>query len=135
MALNYHRTFIAGLDAKTSTPSEVSHKSIKYGDYKVTSGMSIYTSCHRQATKAEVRSFSMAKNIAQKACKNIIQNDSNTREYLTPWAENLAEAQRKQMNDYWIVQISFNQFIMIKPTTIESEKLRKMNEQGEKIHL
>ena len=130
LSINYVRLYVPGLDAHTSTNAEVSHKSIKYGSHSVNSSMQTYTSCNKQATKAEVRAHEMAKEIAQKACKNIIQKDSETREYLTPWAENKTLIQRSQMNDYWIVQVSNTKFYMMKPTCKEADALSKMNDNG-----
>ena len=34
------------------------------------------------------------------------------------------------MNDYWMVQLSSSKFIMMKPKTIEFEKLKKMKANG-----
>ena len=112
MSLNHKRTFVPGLDQHTSTNAESGHYSIKYGDHKVTASMSTTKSCNIQCNKAEIRAEEMAKNFAQKASKNLVQEDSNTREFLTPWAEEMVCRQRSQMNHYRIVQVSKSKFLM-----------------------
>ena len=135
MTLNYHRIRVPGLEARTSSNSESGHKSIKYGDNNATAGMTMTTSCNRQVDKSNNRSEEMAKNIAQKACKNVVQKDCKTRTFLTPWAEQKLSQERKQVNDYWIVQLSSSKFIMMKPKTIAFEKLKKMDSDGNYMYL
>ena len=135
MSINYHRLFVPGLDARTSTIAEVSHRTIKYGDFNVGAGMTTTTSCNRQCTKTELRALKLQKEYAQIACKNVVQKDSQFRSYLTPWAAALAEEQFVLKNDYWIVQQSPTKFILMKPTTKKFEKLKKMNELGKQMIL
>ena len=135
MTLNYHRIRVPGLEARTSSNSESGHKSIKYGDNNATAGMTMTTSCNRQVDKSNNRSEEMAKNIAQKACKNVVQKDCKTRTFLTPWAEQKLSEERKQVDDYWIIQLSSSKFIMMKPKTIAFEKLKKMDSDGNYMYL
>ena len=132
MSINYHRLFVPGLDARTSTIAEVSHRTIKYGNFDVGAGMTTTKSCNRQCTKTELRSLKLQKEYAQMACRNVVQKDSEFRSYLTPSASALAEEQFILMNDYWIVQLSRTKFILMKPTTKKSESLKKMNEKGKR---
>ena len=46
--------------------------------------MSTVTSCNVQATKAKKRSKKMSKYFAQQVGRNPVQDDSDTRDYLTP---------------------------------------------------
>ena len=133
MTLNYHRIRVAGLEARTSSNSESGHKSIKYGDNNATAGMTMTTSCNRQVNSSNNRSEDMAKNIAQKACKNVVQTDCKTRPFLTPWAQQKLLKEKKHINDYWIVQLSSSKFIMMKPKTVEFERLKKMDNDGNYI--
>ena len=133
MTLNYHRIRVPGLEGRTSSNSESGHKSIKYGDNNATAGTTMTTSCNRQVDKSNNRSEEMEKNFAQKACKNIVQKNCKTRSFLTPWAEQKLSIQRKEMNDYWIVQLTSLKFIMMKPKTVEYEKLNKMDKDGNYI--
>ena len=124
------RLFVAGLEARTSTNAESLHYSDKYGFQSVNASMSATTSCNVMSNKAETRAKDMAKNFAQKASKNSVQEDSTSREFLTPWAEEFVVKQRSQQNDYWIVQLSRTKFIMMKPKTKESEEVLKLDGKG-----
>ena len=95
MTLNYHRLRVPGLEGRTSSNSEAGHKSIKYGENYATAGMTMATSCNRQADKSNLRSKEFEKNFAQKACKNVIQKDCLTRSYLTPWAQKKLAKEKK----------------------------------------
>ena len=122
---------MAGLNARTSTNAESLHSSLKYGLYYVTAGMSTTTSCNRQASKAEMRAKDMSKEIAQKVYKNVVQENSRTRAMLTPWAEKKLKGQRKQMDNYWIVQVSKTKFLMMKNRCEEADKDLKDCEKGD----
>ena len=65
----------------------------------------------------------MAKNFAQQIGRNPVQEDSHTRDFLTPYAEEMICHQRNQMDDYWIVQVSKTKFLMMKPRCIAADKI------------
>ena len=130
MSLHYLRLECPGLNQHTSTNAESMHYSQKYGLLNVSASMSTATSCNQQCNKTEIRVADMSKAFAQVASKNIVQDDSNTREFLTPWAEDMFCKQRDQMNDYWIVQLSNTKFILAKPRCIESDAVFNGTEKG-----
>ena len=114
---------VPGLDQHTNTNAESLHYSHKNGEDSVCAGMSTVTSCNVQATKAEKRSQKMAKYFAQQIGRNNVQEDSDTRDFLTPFAEEMMCHQRNQMDDYWIVQVSKTKFLMMKPRCIDADKI------------
>ena len=130
MSLNHKRLFIPGLNQHTSTNSESMHYSHKYGEFKVCASMSTTTSCNIQANKGQTKGATIGKKFAQQVGRNSVQDDSKTRDYLTPWAEEMFLTQKALMHKYKIVQVAFNKFLMMKPTTVESERLSRLSEDG-----
>ena len=104
MILNYLRLRVPGLDDHISTNPESMHYSHKYENIVCCAIMSTVASCNVQASKAEIRSAKISKNLIQKISRNLLQDDLETREFLMPWAEEIVYKQRAQIKYYWIIQ-------------------------------